>query len=72
MPQVELLLTAAELSGWLRVSRDTIYAWVSRREVPFVKLPGNTTRFPRAAIEDWLRKRSSFGKRLSRGTYLEA
>lgn len=72
MPQVESLLTAAELSEWLRVKRNTIYIWVSRREVPFVKLPGNTTRFPREAIEKWLRKRISSGKGLSRGTYLEA
>jgi len=47
MSQVESLLTAAELSEWLRVKKNTIYIWVSRREVPFVKLPGNTTRFPR-------------------------
>ena len=72
MSQVESLLTAAELSEWLRVKKNTIYIWVSRREVPFVKLPGNTTRFPRKAIEEWLKKRISSGKGLSRGIYLEA
>ncbi len=51
MSRVKSFLTAAELAEWLRVSRNTIYTWVSRREVPLVKLPGNTTRFPRAAIE---------------------
>lgn len=72
MLQADGFLTAKELSQLLKVGRNTIYVWVSRREIPFVKLPGNTTRFPQAAIEEWMKKRISSGKGLGRGTYLEA
>ncbi len=67
---MEHLLNANELSQYLGVKKNTIYIWVSRREIPFVKLPGDTTRFHRAAIEEWMKKRMSSGKGLSRGTYL--
>lgn len=65
------LLTADELAKQLKVRKNTIYVWVTRCEIPFVKLPGNTARFPRAVVEDWLAKRASKGKSLSRGIYLE-
>jgi excisionase family DNA binding protein len=55
----------------LRVRKNTIYAWVTRREIPFVKLPGNTTRFPKRAVEVWLQKRLASGKSLEKGIYLE-
>ena len=66
------LLTAEEVATRLRVRKNTIYVWVARREIPFVKLPGDTTRFPRILIETWLMKRSSKGKLLSKGIYLDA
>lgn len=65
------MLTAEEVAARLRVRKNTIYIWVARREIPFVKLPGDTTRFPRILIETWLMKRSSRGKALPRGIYLE-
>jgi excisionase family DNA binding protein len=65
------LLTADEIAKQLKVRKNTIYVWVARREIPFVKLPGNTTRFPRKVVEAWLAKRASKGKSLSRGIYLE-
>jgi len=64
------LLTAKQVSEWLRVHQNTIYVWVTRREIPFLKLPGNTTRFPRIKIETWLQKRFANGKLLERGIYL--
>jgi excisionase family DNA binding protein len=67
----DALLTAEEVAARLRVRKNTIYIWVARREIPFVKLPGDTTRFPRILIEAWLMKRSSRGKTLPRGIYLE-
>ena len=67
----DALLTAEEVAARLRVRKNAIYIWVARREIPFVKLPGDTTRFPRILIETWLMKRSSRGKTLSRGIYLE-
>ncbi len=41
----DALLTAEEVAARLRVRKNTIYIWVARREIPFVKLPGDTTRF---------------------------
>ncbi len=67
---MEELLTAKQVSGWLKVHQNTIYAWVTRREIPFVKLPGNTTRFPRQRVESWLQKRLASGKSLEKGIYL--
>lgn len=68
---MEELLTAEDLSKMFRVRKKTIYCWVSRRQIPFVKLPGDTTRFHPSAIQTWLAKREAKGKGLSRGCYLE-
>jgi excisionase family DNA binding protein len=67
---MEELLTAADLSKWFKVRRQTIYMWIMRREIPFVKLPGNQTRFPRRAIEEWMESRFAKGKPISKGIYL--
>ena len=64
------LLTAEDLAKVFQVRKKTIYVWVSRRQIPFVKLPGDTTRFPRSAIETWLVKRLSKRKALDKGVYL--
>jgi|GEM_PF-1899103 len=69
--EMDELLTADELSKTFKVHKNTLYVWVTRREIPFVKLPGNTTRFRSGQIEAWLAKRASKGKLLSRGIYLE-
>ena len=71
MHELNDMLTAEEIARRLKVRKNTIYAWVTRREIPFVKLPGNTTRFHLSAIEAWLAKRTSKGKMLSRGIYLD-
>lgn len=63
-------LTAEDLSKLLRIHKNTLYSWVTRREIPFVKLPGDTTRFSREAIEKWLEKRSAKGKQLDKGVYI--
>ncbi len=52
------LLTAEQLSKLFKLDRNTIYRWVSRNEIPCVKLPGGTTRFLVCEIEAWLRKQS--------------
>lgn len=68
--KVEELLTAEQVAGLFKVRRKTIYVWVSRREIPFVKLPGGVTRFPLEAINKWLEQRSGKGKALAKGVYL--
>jgi len=68
---VESLITAKDVAKLLNVRLNTIYTWVSRREVPFEKLPGNTTRFRLSTLEAWLKGRSSKGKRIGQGVYLD-
>lgn len=68
--EVEELLTAEELARTFKVRKKTLYVWVSRREIPFVKLPGNTTRFPLKAVKEWLSKRCAKGKGVEKGVYL--
>ena len=53
------LLTKEQLSDALGVSTHTIYKWVARNEVPFIKLPGGQLRFDEKRIEMWLKVRSA-------------
>jgi len=66
----EALWRANDVSKYLGVTITTVYRWVSRREIPFIKLPDGT-RFRRASIEAWLARRSCSGKGVKRGVYLE-
>ena len=45
-----------ELSEHLAVPKATIYSWVRRGDIPFVKL-GGVVRFDPEEINDWLRER---------------
>lgn len=36
--ETDTLLTTAEAAEYLRVARTTIYSWVHRRQIPFVRL----------------------------------
>ncbi|OGW81234.1 MAG: hypothetical protein A3G33_06010 [Omnitrophica bacterium RIFCSPLOWO2_12_FULL_44_17] len=65
------LWTAEEASQYLRVHKETIYRWVTRRQMPFIKLP-HGIRFRRSDIDRWLAKRSSLGRPVRKGLYLEA
>ncbi len=53
------LLTAKQLSKLFKLDRNTIYRWVSRNEIPHVKLPGGTTRFSALEIQAWLKSQSN-------------
>jgi len=64
------LLTADEMSQYLHVHRETIYRWVTRRQIPFMKLP-HGIRFRQFDIDRWLTKRSSPGRVVKKGIYLE-
>ena len=66
----EVLWTAEELSKYLRVHKVTIYRWVTRRQIPFMMLP-HGVRFRKSAIDRWLEKRSSAGRLVRRGIYLD-
>jgi len=52
------LLNIKELSEYLNVSRHTLYSWVNRGRVPYIKLNG-TLRFEVAAIDKWIEENKS-------------
>jgi excisionase family DNA binding protein len=60
----EALLTVPEVADYLRVKPRTVYQWVWRRRIPFVKA-GATVRFRRAEIDDWLARRNRKETRLA-------
>ncbi len=55
------LISPTELSVGLRVSRPTVYSWVRKNYVPYLKL-GDLVRFDPTEISIWLKAR-----RLGRG-----
>lgn len=50
------LLRPAELSDHLGVPKATIYSWVRRGDIPFVKL-GGLVRFDPEEITNWIKER---------------
>ena len=53
----EKLLTASELEGWLEIDRKTVYTYVQRGLIPYIKIQSNV-RFRRGDILDWLETHS--------------
>ena len=56
------LLNCQEVAHRLGVNPSTVRAWVSRKEIPFMKLgPGcrGTVRFDPDALNQWIRERAS-------------
>lgn len=68
---MDVLWTAEDASQYLQVHKETIYRWVTRRQIPFMKLP-HGIRFRKHDIDRWLTKRSSLGRLVKKGVYLEA
>ncbi len=54
---MEKLLTAKQLSEILEVKPDTVYDWVSRGLIPYVKL-GRIIRFNKNEIFRWVETRT--------------
>lgn len=54
-------LTIKELSGHLNVSVYTLYAWVRKDRIPYLKLNG-LLRFDEGDIEKWLENNRSNGE----------
>ncbi len=44
-----------ELSGYLGISKNTIYSWVWKKKIPYNKL-GRLEKFDLRAIENWMKK----------------
>ncbi len=53
----EKLLTASELEAWLEIDRKTVYTYVQRGLIPYIRIQSNV-RFRRSEIMDWLEKHS--------------
>lgn len=53
----EPLLTVPEAAAYLRVKPRTVYQWVWRRRIPFLKA-GSAVRFSRAELDVWLSRRN--------------
>ncbi|MBS5802716.1 MAG: helix-turn-helix domain-containing protein [Brachyspira sp.] len=51
------LITIDELSTLLQTSKSTIYRWVHKREIPFVKLGGKLL-FSQDEIQEYIKKNS--------------
>jgi excisionase family DNA binding protein len=49
--------TAKELEALLKVDVKTIYGYVQRGLIPYVRLQSNV-RFPKGLIEEWLKQNS--------------
>lgn len=52
-----MLLTIKEVSNILKISESTLYRWVHKKEIPFVKL-GGKLRFSPDAIQEYIKKNS--------------
>ena len=59
MSQPEFM-TIEEVAEYLRVSEKTVYDWAQKGEIPAGKF-GNSWRFPRADVEQWVSKRLQAG-----------
>ncbi|MCK5494246.1 MAG: helix-turn-helix domain-containing protein [Candidatus Omnitrophica bacterium] len=58
---MEKLLTAQELSEYLKVKLSTIRKWCHYDYVPFLRL-GGFVRFEEKKIDQWIRKRARKGR----------
>jgi excisionase family DNA binding protein len=52
---MENLIGPEEAAKALGIELATIYTWVTRRKIPFVKV-GGALRFRPSALKDWLRQ----------------
>ena len=51
-------MTYSELSALIGVKQGTIYGWVSRKMIPFVRIAPRVVRFRRDELEAWLEQRA--------------
>lgn len=54
----ECLMTTDEVADYLRLTKQTIYVWVSDNSIPHLKLNGEI-RFRRSEIDAWMEPSSS-------------
>ena len=54
------VLTVADIARWLRISRNTVYDMVAQHQLPHFRV-GNSIRFRRDAIVEWMRRQQNGG-----------
>ena len=59
------LLTYSQLSERLSVPVGTLYAWVMKNRIPYIRLSVRVVRFDEAEIDAWLAAQSSSAGRAS-------
>ena len=59
---MQKLLTPHEIADVLGVKPSTIYQWTHQGYIPHVKL-GRLVRFSETAVMDWVKERSSNGRK---------
>lgn len=47
-------LSVEEIAEYLGVSKDTVYAWISKRNMPAHRI-GRLWKFQAAEVDDWVR-----------------
>jgi excisionase family DNA binding protein len=50
---VQQLMTPTQLAEYLQIEVATLYVWVSRRQIPYLKV-GHLLRFDLDEIKDWI------------------
>jgi excisionase family DNA binding protein len=56
--EIECLWTVKEVAAAVQVSVQTVYRYVMKKDIPFIKI-GGAVRFDRAAIRSWLESRKA-------------
>lgn len=54
MPMEDRWLSVDEIAEYLGVTRETIYAWLSKKDLPGHRV-GRLWKFKRAEIDEWVR-----------------
>lgn len=52
------LLTIAEVAERLKISTSTMYKWVEKKKITFIKLPGGDIRFDEDTLQGWLDRKT--------------
>ena len=54
-------MSVEEIAGYLGVSKDTIYGWIAKREMPAHKV-GRLWKFQATEVDAWVRSGGAGGK----------